>query len=167
MKDEIKASIEAILFVSGERVTARELMDLLEITEPELKELIHEMTLDYEQSGRGIKLLAVDDAYILGTKPEYAPLLNRIFKKASRRLSPAALEVLAIIAYKQPVTRPEIEQIRGVKTERVLATLLEKGIIKEAGKKAVLGKPILYETTHEFLKIFGLSSLDELPILEE
>lgn len=167
MKDEIKAAIEAILFVSGEKISTAELMKFLDLGEEELRNLLHEMTGDYAQNNRGIQLIAMDDGVLLGTKPEYAPVLGKIFKPNSRRLSTAAMETLAIIAYKQPITRLEIEQIRGVKTERVLSNLLDKGIIKEAGRKAVPGKPVLYETTHEFLKIFGLASLTELPVIEE
>lgn len=167
MKNELKASIEAILFISSEKVSIKELALVLEMAEADVKVLIHEMTLDYQHSNRGIQLFAFEDGYMLGTKPEYASVLGRMCKPVNRRLSPAALETLAIIAYKQPVTRLELEQIRGVKTERVLANLLERGIIKEAGRKEVTGKPILYETTHEFLKIFGLNSLDELPPLKD
>ena len=101
----------------------------------------------------------------MGTKPEYAQVVGKLLKPAVRRLSPAALETLAIIAYRQPLSKAEIEKIRGVKTDRVITTLMDKGIIKELGKKAVPGRPSLYGTTHEFLKIFGLSNLDELPDL--
>ncbi|MEA1960061.1 MAG: SMC-Scp complex subunit ScpB [Bacillota bacterium] len=167
MKNELKAAIEAILFVSSEKISAEAISLILELGEEDVKALMQEMMLDYEQSSRGIQLIAMEDGYILGTKPEYASVLSKTVKPVNRRLSPAALETLAIIAYKQPITRLEIEQIRGVKTDRVVGNLLEKGVIKEAGRKEATGKPILFETTHEFLRIFGLNSLNELPVLEE
>ena len=101
------------------------------------------------------------------TRPEFATLLAGLRPPARKRLSSAALETLAIIAYQQPVTRAEIEAIRGVKIDRILTMLLERNLIEEAGHKAVPGKPILYKTTPEFLKVFGLASLDDLPVLEE
>lgn len=166
MRDDIKAAIEAVLFVSAERVATQELLDLLEINEADLKLIMQELMLEYQQERRGLQIMALEGGYIMGTKPEYAELLSKMVKPARLRLSPAALETLAIIAYQQPVTRAEIEQIRGVKVERILANLLERGIIKEDGHKAVVGKPIIYRTTYEFLKIFGLSSLEDLPALE-
>ncbi|MBP1708135.1 MAG: condensin subunit ScpB [Chloroflexi bacterium] len=167
MRDEIKAEIEALLFVSGERVGMEELLEILSLTEPDFKQIMQEMMADCHQSHRGIQIMALDGGYVMGTKPEYAAVVSQMFKPASRRLSPAALETLAIIAYRQPLSKAEIEQIRGVKSDRVLTTLMEKGIIKETGKKTGPGRPILYGTTHEFLKLFALSSLQDLPALED
>lgn len=167
MRDEIKASIEALLFVSSERISLEELMEILNLAEPDLKQIMQEMMMEYNQSQRGIQILTLDGGYIMGTKPEYAQVVSKMVKPASRRLSPAALETLAIIAYRQPLSKAEIEQIRGVKTDRVITTLTEKGIIREVGKKAAPGKPALYGTTHEFLKLFALSSLDDLPIIQD
>jgi segregation and condensation protein B len=166
MRDDIKAGIEALLFVSGERLGTAELLEILQIEEPDFKSIMQELMLDYHQSQRGLQIISLEGGYIMATKPEYTDLLNKMTKPTRLRLSAAALETLAIIAYQQPVTRAEIEQIRGVKVERVLSNLLEKGIIREDGHKAVVGKPILYRTSYEFLKIFGLSSLEELPLLE-
>jgi segregation and condensation protein B len=165
MRDEIKAAIEALLFISGERVGREELMEVLNLAEADLIQIMREMIVEYNQVQRGIQILALDSGYIMGTKPEYTQVVSRMAKTPARRLSPAALETLAIIAYRQPLSKAEIEQIRGVKTDRVIATLMERGIIKEMGKKEVPGKPNLYGTTHEFLKLFALSSLDDLPIL--
>lgn len=165
MQDEIKAAIEALLFVNGERMSEEEMMGILGLDQSDLKEIMQELIAEYHQSSRGIQILTLDGGYIMGTKPEYAQVVSKLLKPAGRRLSPAALETLAIIAYRQPLSKAEIEQIRGVKTDRVITTLMEKGIIKDLGKKAVPGRPSLYGTTHEFLKIFGLSSLDELPDL--
>lgn len=166
MQDDIKAAIEAVLFVSGERVGSQELISLLNISEADLKQVMQEMMLEYQQEKRGLQIMALEGGYIMGTKPEYAEVLSQMVKPVRLRLSSAALETLAIIAYQQPVTRAEIEQIRGVKVERILTNLLERGLIKEDGHKAVAGKPIIYRTTYEFLKIFGLSSLNDLPALE-
>ncbi len=166
MRAEIKAAIEALLFASGERVSGQELAASLDIPSADVKEIISEMMSEYNQASRGIQIIALEEGYILGTKAEYAQIVNRMLKPSGRRLSPAALETMAIIAYRQPVSKVEIEQIRGVKTDRVMVTLQEKGLIKELGKKAAPGKPMLYGTTHEFLRLFGLSSLDELPAIE-
>jgi segregation and condensation protein B len=165
MQDEIKAAIEALLFVSGERMSEEELMGILGLDQSDVQEIMQALIADYRQSPRGIQILTLDGGYIMGTKPEYAQIVGKLLKPAGRRLSPAALETLAIIAYRQPLSKAEIEQIRGVKTDRVITTLMEKGIIKELGKKEVPGRPSLFGTTHEFLKIFGLASLAELPDL--
>ena len=163
MRTEIKAAIEALLFASGERVAAGDLMELLHLGKTDLEHIMQEMIADYQAPGRGIQVLKLDDGYIMATKTEYSMLVSQLIKPTSRRLSPAALETLAVIAYRQPVSKVEIEQIRGVKSDRVLASLMEKGLIKEAGRKPVPGRPLLYETTHEFLKVFSISSLEELP----
>jgi segregation and condensation protein B len=166
MSDEIKAAIEALLFVSGDQVGSRELSAALNISENELRQIIQEMIWEYEQPGRGMQILSVDGGYILATKPELTPIINRLIKPPSRHFSPAAMETMAIIAYRQPITKPELEQLRGVKSDRIITNLLEKGIIKEVGKKSAPGKPALYGTTHEFLRLFNLSSLEELPDIE-
>ncbi len=166
MRAEIKASIEALLFASGERISEQELMEILQLGEADLKEIMREMAVDYNQAGRGIRILNLDGGYIMATKQEHASIVSQMIKPVSRRLSPAALETLAVIAYRQPVSKTEIERIRGVKTDRVISGLIEKGLIKEMGRKPVPGKPVLYGTTHEFLKVFSLSTLDELPRLE-
>ncbi|NMC27238.1 MAG: SMC-Scp complex subunit ScpB [Syntrophomonadaceae bacterium] len=167
LRDDLKGAIEAVLFVAGEHISRIELQELLGLGSNELEEIIQEMMAEYEKSSRGIQILAVEDCFVMATKAEFSEVVVKVLKPASRRLSPAALETLAIIAYRQPLSRPEIEQMRGVKSERVIANLLEKGIIKEVGRKPGIGKPILYGTTHEFLRLFGLTSLTELPVLEE
>lgn len=167
MRVEIKAAIEALLFASGEYIPRHELQNLLDLSEADLNEIMQELIGEFRLSTRGVQILPVEDGYIMATKPEYSLVVAKLLKPASRRLSPAALETLAIIAYRQPLSKSEIEQIRGVKTDRVLTNLLEKGIIKEVGRKAGVGKPILYGTTPEFLRLFGLSSLSELPDLED
>ncbi len=167
MRDDIKAAVEAVLFVRGERVPLDELVDILEVPLVDLKEIIEELVEEYNKLKRGIQIVAVDRGYLMCTRPDYSDILARMEKTAQKRLSPAAAETLAIIAYRQPVTRSQIESIRGVKSERVIANLLEKGLIEEAGYKPVPGKPILYITGSEFLRVFGLSSLKDLPAVGE
>lgn len=167
MRDEIKAAIEALLFVSGEQIGAQEFLEILNLNEPDFRQIMQEMMVDYYQSQRGLQILAVDGGYAMGTKPEYAQVVIKLLKPASRRLSPAALETLAIIAYRQPLSKADIEQIRGVKSDRVITTLMEKGIIKEMGKKMGPGRPTVYGTTQEFLELFALSGLQDLPELED
>jgi len=167
MRDDIKASLEAVLFVRSERVTLDELVEILEVPLLDLKEIMEELILEYNQSKRGIQIIAVDKSYLMCTRPDYSDILARMEKTVIKRLSPAAIETLAIIAYRQPVTRAEIDSIRGVKSDRVISTLLEKGLIEEAGHKQAAGKPVLYATGSGFLKVFGLTSLDELPAVEE
>ena len=167
MRNELKAAAEAILFVHAERMEAEELARLLEVEPDELQELMEELIQDYQSQQRGIQLLQLDDSYILATNPEYAELISRMLKPTHRRLSSAALETLAIVAYRQPVTRGEIEQIRGVNSDRIISNLLERGLIGDLGQKPGPGRPTLYGTTHEFLRLFGISSLQELPPLME
>ncbi|MDD2586648.1 MAG: SMC-Scp complex subunit ScpB [Syntrophomonadaceae bacterium] len=166
MWDELKGSIEAILFMRSEPISLEELAHILETPVADLKLTLEEMIIEYNRSKRGIQIIYTASGYMMGTNPEYSNILVRMEKPVKRKLSQAAMEALAIIAYKQPVTRVEIEQIRGVKSDRIIYSLLEKGLIVEAGHKAVPGKPVLYTTTNEFLKVFGLPSLGELPVLE-
>ncbi|MBC7076516.1 MAG: SMC-Scp complex subunit ScpB [Syntrophomonadaceae bacterium] len=167
MYDEIKAAVEAILFVRSEQVDLEELVEVLGVPGLELKAILDELILEYNSEKRGIQILALDNGYLMCTKQEYSDILCKMEKPLRRRLSAAALETLAIIAYQQPVTRAEIEKIRGVKSDKIINNLLEKGLIEEAGRKAVPGKPILYVTSKEFLQVFGLSSLSDLPVIEE
>ncbi len=167
MRDEIKAAIEAILFMRGERVGADELVEILDVPLLELRDLMRELIGEYFQPGRGLQIMPIDDGYLMCTKSEYSEILARSIRPVKRRLSQAALETLALIAYQQPVTRAELEKIRGVKVDRVVSNLMERGLIEEVGVKEVVGKPILYGTTQEFLRLYGLTSLRDLPQLEE
>lgn len=167
MRDEIKAAIEAILFMRGERVGADELVEILDVPLLELRDLMRELIGEYFQPGRGLQIMPVDDGYLMCTKSEYSEILARSVRPVRRRLSQAALETLALIAYQQPVTRAELEKTRGVKVDRVVTNLMERGLIEEVGVKEVVGKPILYGTTQEFLRLYGLTSLRDLPQLEE
>lgn len=170
MKERInyKAIIEAILFVNGSKVSLDRLSDILNVSKDELNYIVSEMLKEYvEDDNRGIKLIRFGDYVQLCTKEFSGEYIEKLYEKEKPLLSQAALETLAIIAYKQPITRIQIEEIRGVKSEKAINTLLERNLIKESGRLDTIGKPILYSTTDEFLKYFGLASLDELPKIEE
>lgn len=166
MRDQVKAALEAILFVRAERVSTDELVKLLDISPADLKIILDEMIIEYNELKRGIQIVAIDNTYTMCSKPEYSDILNRMHKNVKKKLSPAAMETLAIVAYRQPVTRLDIERIRGVKSDRIIYMLLEKGLIEEAGYKDVPGKPVLFRTGEEFLRLFGLRGLEELPDIE-
>lgn len=164
--DKIKSIIEAILFAAGRQVTIKELMISLEIPKEDLENIIVSMQEDYREQSRGIEIIKVDDSYQLCTKKELYEFLYPILDKRSKpNLSNAALETLAIIAYNPRVTRAEIESIRGVNADACIYKLLEYGLIQEAGKADLPGKPMTYVTSNEFLKMFGYTSLNDLPEL--
>lgn len=166
-KEPIKGAIEALLFVSGEPLSLRDLAINLEVTPKYLEEIISELSLEYEISNRGIKLININGSYQLVTKNEYSDYIQKLLKKNKRQsLSQASLESLSIIAYKQPITRIDIDEIRGVKSESAIQKLLERDLVEEVGRLDVPGRPILYGTTNEFLRQFGLTSIKELPSLE-
>ena len=164
--NETKAKIEAILFAAGIALTKNELMLALELSSEEIDEIIEIMKNDYNKEERGIELIKVDDSYQLCTKKELQEYIYPVLDKRSKpNLSTAALETLAIIAYNPQITRAEIEAIRGVSADACVYKLLEYGLIKEAGKIDLPGKPMSYKTTDEFLKMFGYSTLNDLPEL--
>ena len=164
--EKIKAIIEAILFAAGRQVTIKELMISLEIPKEDLENIIVSMQEDYREQSRGIEIIKVDDSYQLCTKKELYEFLYPILDKRSKpNLSNAALETLAIIAYNPRVTRAEIESIRGVGADACIYKLLEYGLIQEGGKADLPGKPMTYVTSNEFLKMFGYTSLNDLPEL--
>lgn len=164
-----KAIIEGLLFAAGdEGLTSKQFSVVLELHHETVEDIISDMKLEYEEDHRGIRIIEIAGAYQLATKKEHAPYFKKIMETPSNNtLSQAALETLAIIAYKQPITRAEIEEIRGVKTERPIQTLATKMIIKEVGRVEGTGRAILYGTTKEFLDYFGLKSINELPKLPE
>lgn len=166
---EWKSILEGLLFAAGdEGLSINQLTSVLEIDEITVMEIIEELKEEYKKKERGLHLAEVAGVYQLTTKKEHAPYLKRLVESPSNQaLSQAALETLAIIAYKQPITRIEIEEIRGVKSERPLQTLTAKGLIKEVGRAEGAGRAILYGTTKEFLEYFGLKTLEELPPLTE
>jgi segregation and condensation protein B len=161
----MKSVIEGLLFASGdEGLDAKQLAEVLELDPLLASDLVLELRDELKRTGRGIQIVEVAGAYQLTTLAEHAPYFERLAYSPSRSsLSQAALETLSIIAYKQPITRVEIEEIRGVKSDRALHTLGGKDLIEETGRAEAVGRPILYGTTKQFLDYFGLSSLRELP----
>ena len=165
--DKFTAQLEAVLFAAGEPLSKAELADILGLDKPAVWELIANLQEAYAKENRGLMIREVADGYQLTTKPEHYEIVSSLAKKKDIKLTNAGMETLAIIAFKQPVTRAEMEQIRGVKVDGVVNTLLELGLIMEAGRKKALGNPILYATTPLFLTTFGLKSIDDLPRPEE
>ena len=164
----LKGRIEAILFVAGEAVSLKDLSNSLKISEKALKKELNEISSEYDYEQRGFMLKRFGDKVQLATRPLYAGDIVRLLQPVQQQsLSQAAMETLAVVAYKQPVTRAEVEQIRGVKCDYSLQSLMIKGMIQEAGRKDTIGRPILYATTDFFLSHFGISSLDDLPPLPE
>lgn len=161
------AALEAVLFAAGEAVPAKELADALELSLEQVTVLADRLSRKYQTEDHALMLLEVAGGYRLVVRPDYYPLLSRLFAARSQKLSRAGLETLAVVAYLQPVTKGGIEEIRGVQVDGVLAGLLEKGLIEERGRKEAPGRPILYGTTSRFLDHFGLKSLEDLPPLPE
>ena len=165
-KEKIKSIIEAILFSAGRIVTKNELLLSLEMSIDEIENIIKEMQEEYKSKERGIELIKIEEGYQLSTKKElYEYIYPVIDKRSKPNLSNAALETLAIIAYNPRITRAEIEAIRGVSADAAIYKLLEYELIEEAGKTDLPGKPMSYKTTTNFLKMFGYSSLNDLPEL--
>lgn len=163
-----KAILEALLYAAGdEGLTRKQLMSVLEVDESVLLDIISSVKEEYQKQERGIELIEYADSYMLLTKKEYSMYLKKLVETPSKGLSQAALEVLAIVSYKQPITRSEVEEIRGVKSERVLHSLVAKALLCEVGRADGPGRAILYGTTPTFLEQFGLKALDELPPLPE
>jgi len=166
-KEEQKKTIEALLFLIEEPVKPDRLAAVLSTTPEEASELVRELKNEFNEAERGLQIFEMAGGFQMGTVPELAPHLEKAFSEdVSSYLTPAALEALAIIAYKQPVTRIEIESIRGVRSEHVLENLLKRKLIRVSGRKEGPGRPLLYCTTPDFLKYFGLMDLQELPPLE-
>jgi segregation and condensation protein B len=159
--------IESLLFVTGEALKLTEMANILECSVDFTRQLTDELRVKYEEDHRGIKIIVTNDEYQFVTKSCNSEYVQKLLKTNIRQsLSQASLETLAIVAYKQPITRVEIEEIRGVKSDRGLYTLSEKKLIKESGRKNVPGRPIIYVTTDEFLKHFDFNSLQDMPGLE-
>ena len=164
----MKSALETMMFMWGEPLEVRDAASVLEADRGEVRELFRELMNEYEQEGRGIRIREADDAFGFVTHIENDIFVRKLCTPVRiRRLSQAALEVLAIIAYRQPVTRSEIDSIRGIKSERVIDGLIDKGLIEISGRSEGVGRPLIYVTTREFLKKFGFSSLDDLPEVPE
>ncbi|MFZ5996071.1 MAG: SMC-Scp complex subunit ScpB [Nitrospirota bacterium] len=163
-----KALLEAMLFVAGEPVTAAGIAKATDLQEQEIRRLMDELIVEYRERNAGLLIAEISDGYQMVTHPEYAVWLKR-FKNItqSNKLTTSALETLAIIAYKQPVTKLEVDQLRGVNSDGAVKSLLDKRLIKIVGKKESPGRPFLYGTTKEFLQYFGLKNLSELPPITE
>ena len=159
--------IEAILFVSGEPVQTAAIAHAMEVTEIEVLSAVQELESDYDYQRRGICLKRFGSHIQLSTRADYAPYIEKLLQPVQKQsLSQAALETLAVVAYKQPVTRLDIEAVRGVKCDYSVQSLMAKGLIEEVGRKEALGRPILYGTTDAFLRHFCISSLAELPEID-
>ncbi|MBI3664740.1 MAG: SMC-Scp complex subunit ScpB [Acidobacteria bacterium] len=166
---ERRAVLEAILYVTEDPLTIEQLALGLEWPKAEVEELLAALEAEHQRPERGVEVRAVAGGYRIATKPEHHEAVRLFVKflKPPLKLSLPALETLAVIAYKQPITLPEIQEIRGVHAAGVIRTLLDRKLITTAGRKAVVGRPILYKTTREFLLQFGLNELNELPTLKE
>lgn len=164
---EIKAIIEALLFAAEAPLKAEKLCDLLGLERSMIQALLRELVEESESSGHGFILCHVAEGYQYRTRVEYAEWVRRLGHHRPFRFSRAALETLAIIAYRQPVTRAEIEYLRGVESGAVVKTLMEKRLIKILGKKEIAGRPMIYGTTRDFLEFFGLRDLSGLPTLRD
>ncbi len=167
---DLKKVIESLLFVSDKPLLIREIRAVVKEELPEnvkLEDIMQELQQEYVQLNRAYELKFVADGWTFATKPEYSIWIKKLLKeKTILKLSPSAMEVLAIIAYKQPITRAEIDNVRGVDSGGVIDTLTDRKFIKIVGRKETLGRPLLYGTTQEFLRHFGLSHLSELPVIE-
>ena len=161
-----KAIIESILFTMGESVELSKIAAAIELDKDQTKQLLDELVEDYANAERGITIMELDGSYQMCTKPQMYEYLIRIAKQPKKRvLTDVLLETLSIIAYKQPVTKAEIEQIRGVSSEHAVSKLVEYNLVQELGRLDAPGRPLLFGTTEEFLRSFGVQSIDELPVL--
>ena len=168
MEGNEKGRIEAILFVAGDAVGIRDLARALGQEEKKLQATLKELESEYDFQQRGFMIKRFGDKVQLATRPLYAEDVVRLLQPVQKQsLSQAAMETLAVVAYKQPVTRAEVEQVRGVKCDYSLQSLTAKGLIQEVGRKETIGRPILFGTTDEFLSRFGIESLEDLPPLPE
>src|ERR1700686_433601 len=167
--EERKAALEAIIYAADEPATIEQLAAALDEEKLVVQSSLDELVASYAAEERGIEVRAVAGGYKMYTKPQHHDVVRRFIKslRPPLRLTMPALETLAVISYRQPVTGPEIQEIRGVNVSGVIKTLLEKRLITTAGRKSVMGRPILYRTSKEFLMRFGLSDLEELPSLKE
>ncbi len=168
MEGNEKGRIEAILFVSGDSVEIRDLARAMNLDEKNVRKALDELESEYDYQQRGFLLKRFGDRVQLATRPLYAEDVVRLLQPVQKQtLSQAAMETLAVVAYKQPVTRAEVEQIRGVKCDYSLQSLSARGLIQEVGRRETVGRPILFGTTDEFLSRFGIESLEQLPPLPE
>jgi segregation and condensation protein B len=167
-REEKKALLEAMIFLSGETVTPAELKAATGIHEADIRDIAEELVQEYAERGGGIVIGRVAGGYRMQTNPDYSEIIAKFRGSVkTQKLSLAALETLAIIAYKQPITKAELEELRSANSDGVVRSLLDKRLIKIMGKKEAPGRPLLYGTTREFLEYFGLNDLTELPTLKD
>jgi len=164
---ELKSILEALLFAAPGPVRLEQLALAAEVDPGLIAPLLTELAEEYRRTGRGFVLVALAEGYQLRTRPEHAEMVRRLQSSRPVRMSRAALEALAIIAYRQPVTRADIDYLRGVDSGGVVKSLLDKRLVRIVGKKDIPGRPLIYGTSREFLEFFGLQSLDDLPTLKE
>jgi len=165
---EIERAVEAILFAVGDPIEITRLSEILEIDEESLEKIITNLRDYYDFEQRGVRIVKLDNSYQMCSTPQHAEFIRKALEtRRAPKLSPALLEVLSVIAYRQPITRAYVEQVRGVDCSYSITSLCEKGLIMESGRLDVPGKPILYRTTKDFLRVFGLESLQDLPELPE
>lgn len=166
--ERIEAAIEAILFTMGESVEVEKIAAAIEHDEDTTVKIIHNMMDKYEESDRGIKIIELENAFQMCTKQEFYEQLIKVASQPKKyTLTDVLLETLSIVAYKQPITKMEIEKIRGVSCEHAMNKLVEYGLIKELGRLDAPGRPMLFGTTEQFLRSFGVQSIDELPVISE
>jgi len=167
-KKTMKSAIESMMFVWGQPLDIKQVADIFNVDKKEIYDCCKELQQEYEQEGRGIVIREVNKSFQFVTRKENLDYIERLCTPVKyRKLSQSALEVLAIVAYKQPVTKGEIEAIRGIKCDRVIEGLSKKNLVAEIGRSDAVGRPILYGTTDEFLKQFGFETLKELPTIED
>ncbi|MBQ8590142.1 MAG: SMC-Scp complex subunit ScpB [Firmicutes bacterium] len=167
-KKTIKSALESLMFVWGQPLNVKDAAEMFNVPWREIYDHMKELQEEYEEQGRGIRIREIDKSFQFCTAPENGEYIERFCTPTKeKKLSQSALEVLAIIAYKQPVTRSEIESIRGIKCERVVEGLAKKGLVEEKGRSNGIGRPILYGTTKLFLEKFGFETLKDLPEIEE
>ena len=167
-KKTIKSAIESMMFVWGKPLDIKDVADVFNIDKKEIYEYFKELQEEYEQEGRGIVIREVNKSFQFVTRKENLDYIERLCTPVKhKRLSQSALEVLAIVAYKQPVTKGEIEAVRGIRCDRVIEGLAKKNLVADVGRSDAVGRPILYGTTDEFLKQFGFETLKELPAIED
>lgn len=167
-KKTIKSALESLMFTWGEPIEAKACADLFSISKQDAIALFRELAEEYEQEGRGIVIREINGAFQFVTREENAEYIERLCTPVkAKKLSQSALEVLAIVAYKQPVTKGEIEAIRGIKCDRVMEGLIAKELVEQVGRSQAIGRPILYGTTDKFLKNFGFKSIKDLPEIED
>lgn len=168
-REDIKNIIESVMFAYGDPISIKELNYIIneDLSSKEIEFILHSLMEEYKENNRGIQIIKLENKYQMCTNKEYASFIKKVLEpKKKKSLSQATLETLTIVAYKQPITKVEIEDIRGVKCDKVLQTLLENELIVEAGRLNRIGKPIIYKTTNEFLKLLSIEKLEDLPPIE-